>query len=1134
MNPLHTKENIVASLDHMKSLPAGQRNKKVEKIFNEMLALPNPSPQDWEDMASRLYFLTQLTLQSPITGGTIEFAENPVESEMIIPAFGKAKYSREVRHEKLNEIAYITVNQKKISPGCSVVINLISDEILEAISLVRSEQLRNKNPGLKELVNNSIFNIEHLVTYVTSITLLTSRFHSECNEKFDKIDHQKNFIKNRKMTLDDNNALVATGNLLPTSPGIKRLFNALNLLEDFVTQEMHLLFRPLSDSPNLDLHVERLMRRVYWFEHLLEKDLYALIPDRKKYLLEIKEQHIFLKKFCKTFYSGLKKLQEKQEFDQLGKLWHTFESLKYNSTPKITNDYTKNPNDPSLSTLKSISNRLNWFFFTLQDEACIILISDLLDHGEVQNFEIYECIEKLIDTRRLIDTYDTSSIENQLEMLPEDNKYTASLNFLWNRYYKNQQKNNLFKTIQNRLEWSLKKCKENSNDKVEHALLLKTALYSLGRHTAYFTSLVNKEIIDIKNVSEKKRIIDAHEDFEHPEIIKTFDAIIDLNAMESNLNEIAILSIKSLISRGLMKMEEALEMRREELSTKARNTGDLLVSESNKKLNEKSVKSKKKNQKQMPVKQNLPSKDVSPKNQTIKKNEIKVLEIKKNELKVIPEHRADQVVKKVEEYTTWLDSFEISDFSSSLRLCKKLIADLQKFQIEKSIFQAAQIENLNFLMDYLLEINDEPSFSVDHIFEQLDLLRRSVEAALEIATVYTSLNLGSIRQFGHHSERLFYALLNDRTVPENIRKLLWNLREVPLALSEANRSVNYPEEGFALKNRFDASAMGLSNYLSEVIETDKEEEKSKLLLIQEKRMRQGIYFVSRLLSSIVNPEIVIDGTLPNEFPLFTQERLLSDTSPLDNCENKLIRNEDVIEILQIDLSIKNRKDALLGIDKALIWISIRCMSPVVGVNLFTARREARDLALKNCTIYLSRLKEKLGVNRTNRPMSTILGQCGLVRRLQKELLIAALYHGDHFKDGKPVVEACDARFENSPIVLMKLLKTVSSSKELPFLNGWLHQVHQVLSYPVALDKERSFSSQQIQELVEQAHKYSIEMKLDNEWIEVVDGEKMTAQKRLQQRTKLVEDNEQLRIYPEIASALKILKNGLTIPENKYL
>ena len=118
---------------------------------------------------------------------------------------------------------------------------------------------------------------------------------------------------------------------------------------------------------------------------------------------------------------------------------------------------------------------------------------------------------------------------------------------------------------------------------------------------------------------------------------------------------------------------------------------------------------------------------------------------------------------------------------------------------------------------------------------------------------------------------------------------------------------------------------------------------------------------------------------------------------------------------------------------------------------------------------------------------------------------------------------------------MNLLKSVSSSKELPFLNRWLHKAHENLSYPKALEQSKaySFSTDALQELVSKVWQVSKEMEEKDGWCDIIEGKKISREKRMKQRKKLIEENERLRIYPEISSALKILKNGLSIPKNNY-
>jgi hypothetical protein len=161
-----------------------------------------------------------------------------------------------------------------------------------------------------------------------------------------------------------------------------------------------------------------------------------------------------------------------------------------------------------------------------------------------------------------------------------------------------------------------------------------------------------------------------------------------------------------------------------------------------------------------------------------------------------------------------------------------------------------------------------------------------------------------------------------------------------------------------------------------------------------------------------------------------------------------------------------------------------------------------------------------------------------MRRCQKELLIAALYHTDCFVDGQHIVEARDIRFTNSPCTLMKILRDVSTnSKELPFIGNWMHRAHQILSYPASQDNlEGDFSTIQLQQLVCEVRQKSRELRMCalDETLVLENGKRKTPEKRLQKRIELVKANESQRIFPGLAAFLHTLKYGLSLPKHKYL
>lgn len=497
-------------------------------------------------------------------------------------------------------------------------------------------------------------------------------------------------------------------------------------------------------------------------------------------------------------------------------------------------------------------------------------------------------------------------------------------------------------------------------------------------------------------------------------------------------------------------------------------------------------------------------------------------------------------IKKVE------PEFEdLPEFSINLAKCKLQLSTLKSRQFSsENSWQENQIHNLDYLLESLLELKDtQEHFSPDLFFEKIDLLRRSVEAILDIATVHLKMSYEEVKTLGHDTEKLLGALLKSSEVPENVRSLLWKMRSVPISFADANRCVNYPAETYAKQVRLEEEGSELINFL---IDVDREgqsveiNENSRKFHTEHLKLSlgRGIYFIERLLSALLNPSKEISGELPiGEVNIKRSSSEIESDSDESLSEVQSISSQ-IFEEENLNIpSMLNREEALQAIETAQIWIRIRRMAPVEGSWLLQMRTEERNLALLNSEIYLRRLKEKLSPERHLRPMSTILGQCQLIRRCQKELLIAALYHTDSFVDGQHIIQARDLRFTNSPCVLMSILKSVSTRPtSLPSIGNWMHRAHQILSYPASQEKfEGDFSANQLQNIVQEVRQASKELRLYAvDGIIIINNSKRTPEKRLEERMRLVNENEEARIFPGLATFLHTLKFGLSLPKHKYL
>ncbi len=488
---------------------------------------------------------------------------------------------------------------------------------------------------------------------------------------------------------------------------------------------------------------------------------------------------------------------------------------------------------------------------------------------------------------------------------------------------------------------------------------------------------------------------------------------------------------------------------------------------------------------------------------------------------------------------------KLPEISKSLSQCKDNLFYLEASSfVNKSSWQSNRIKDLFIILESLIEIAEIKQFSIDLIFEQTDLLRRSVETLLEITTIFTKTTLEDVQLIGHDTKKLLNLLINKPEISKNIKKIIWNMRNVPLSLAEGNRCVNYPAEAYKRRKHMDNESRLLTDFLFQVDREENSQIKNEALrgslIVQHHRfLQRGVYFLEKLLETLCDPSKEVEGELPLEHMQNTYENHLvnvEDAFSKEPISSQMISDETIDSELLPILFINNRKEALLALDKALIWTGIRCIAPVEGCNSLNFRTTERNIALQNVALYLRRLKEKLTIDRMNRPISTSLGQCGLLRRAQKELLIAALYHTNSFESGQHIIQARNIRFMNSPCILANILRKVSAcATTLPSLGEWMHNAHKILSYP-ASNAEKDFSAIRLQELIIEVTEASKMMRRfsNDETLVLSNNKHISPAQRIQERIHLVETNEKDRIFPGIALLLYTLKHGLILPKHNQL
>ena len=935
-------------------------------------------------------------------------------------------------------------------------------------------------------------------------------------------------------------------------PEGKRILSAFSLLEDFVTQEMHRLFSPITDFLDLSSHFSRLHRRADYFLRVLNDEEGFSWVDKaliKKYSSLIKRQNVSLAEFCNRMMPALDKLQKKNNYEAFKELWSIFEFFRHNwdlsmdrlaLVKQLGLDSEKDNQHDTFSLLHCLCCKNIWFHETLKEESCFIMLTTLIKASQVSNQEIDACIESLIDVIKTSINHEIDNIEFRLQNLPGDEDHVKSLRKMWEQKILSARINTFLPLIHH-LEIRLQRCRNNPNDEIERALTLRDALNFIEERMSADKHSINAWLNNFRTIL-------LQDEEKNAELLKIHRDILHLNSMQLEGFVAAVESIKALIGRCFIQMDlytqkedEKRAETFESQSLRAQKAGEELL-----KLDK--ISRKKKNGKQRT--RNLqPNRVKEVKPQPIQPQ--KTLPSPKGFSVNYPQKTMAVEVKKVPvKRSTPLNQIEspfanLPETFASLSQCEINLTKLKQSQFaSEDCWQYDQMQNLEYLLESLMETQVKEGFSVDLIFEQTDLLRRSVEALFGIATVFTDTSHDEVKSIGHDTEELFNILIKNTNVPENIRKLLWNMRNVPISLANANRCVNYPAKTKAQQDHLDDNSRQLINFLMDADQEGRAQTINKDLrrsLTEQlcRSLQRGVYFMERLLTAFLDPSKIVEGELPKEDAQKIDGNGISNNkSPSleSSTESHLLSEEAIEEKLKI-ISISNREEALSAIDTALVWIGIRCMAPVEGTIFLQWRTEERNIALRNSEIYLHRLKEKFGPERSSRPMSTILGQCQLMRRCQKELLIAALYHTDSFIDGQHIVEARDIRFANSPCFLMNILRNVSTcSKELPQIGHWMHRAHQILSYPASKEEFiGDFSASQLQNLLSEVLQASRLLRIvASDEILVLNSGKKTPEKRLQERIELVTANESQRIFPGLAAFLHTLKYGLSLPRHRHL
>lgn len=434
----------------------------------------------------------------------------------------------------------------------------------------------------------------------------------------------------------------------------------------------------------------------------------------------------------------------------------------------------------------------------------------------------------------------------------------------------------------------------------------------------------------------------------------------------------------------------------------------------------------------------------------------------------------------------------------------------------------AALSNLQDFQRQLSETLSDHSFNFNKFFGELDTLRRMIEATFEaIIAHYPLVNAEGhsiLREKNLHHHELHQhvrLLLSSSLLPKNVIDLLWSLRAIPYALSQANACVNYP---YQTVNEPDLSPPGRSlvDFLLKIIEEKRSSgvlERSEWIEEHEKRLKEGLYFCAELLHAVLDVNHKVDPSLFSQEAFSPKMKKQLDQEFI--ATSRELKNDEEENVLLAPLpptdkkikGIQNHEVALAALKEAAIWLQIRAMAPVEGPREGAKRKLYRNQSLNHVRLYLERMSEKLSGNQNG-----IYNRCPeelrLIRRAHKELALAFLYHSDFYIEGKHIVEAKKLRYENDPCLLNALLR--QRSPHIPPFDPWLRRAHAILSYP------KKLTGQEDATFEEKALRATLD-------------EVRTISERNEGAAHLIAEQETQKIFPALSALLHMLRYALPAP-----
>lgn len=1104
-----------------------------------------------------------------LNDGTVSLQCGLAHADKVIPRYGAPLFTISERTRRISALTHLNVGNETLGPGCSTLLDLFSDFItskfldcLKDRSLRMSDQLmiifanRKTRPGRRsELAWTYFANIESLLGTLCCQGTKGGNFRSSISYEAQGTppsDVQGAIVK----TIAELKGQVQLINFEGSANG-RQLIEAVHLLQDIACQEMHLLFEPVKSAPEFSMHFRRLKQRLSVFKKMVS-DIDRFFPEGfklhrdNKYKKLLQADQELMLDFCRAIEEEISAIAKSDHPSpvQLRKLYqklykmnqdgnklelYTQLALEINASMKKDPAWDKDPENSNMIFFLRIIAKFEWTKESIYSESITVLLRELTEASEATNQEMDVLISNLINVTRTIEQSSTASIEDLLKKCKERTELDFSnktlvevLETSWKNDF-NFTQNHYAKTLTKLLEERRKRCRNPESSVWDRTLALRDGLHVFAGGLFRVTAAIEETL------SKLKGLIIVPEEFDG-DVKQLFNEMYSLNEIYREAVSASIVGIESLLGRcfdkaeheaNLSKLKAELDFRaRKENSEKAFNE---LYAKSTAKAVEPSKKKRKK--KKSPSPANTPPSPPAavevPGKAAIAVEEKTAATLEGNERKLEnllePKAYLKQIQKGIDEL-----------------LERKLSGANDYFRLH---WRNAQLSNLRTWCFRLEEIGKFKTFNCSSIFDETDLMRRMIEASLEILLAQYSL-ASEIPEVGHQLHLLVKMILSkgidEKSIPAEIRNVVWQLRHIPYELSQANACVNYLHSTELKIKHLSKPAQTLIRFLQMVEEEGKTNQPNERMqsALQEKhkeRLKRTLYFIQKIINVALDPADGIDGDLPSHITFGEDLELNAEMTLIPSPETKEspFESEDLKNIDEPVLSISNRKEALSVIENALSWIAIRSMNPVEGRIDVVHRTLERNAALKNAALCLQRLRGKLTHDRSVRPFDTICVEWSMVQRSLKELTVAALFHGSYYPQSMHVMEELDLRHHNNPRHLMKVLKAHSrNGKQLPFLAPWMGSSHHVLCYPTAIKPEEDDSplAKKLREQLSGFYALSERKKKFAGGFALVEAgqEAATLQDHIKNVQTMIDEDEKEKTYPALMAIIQVLKYGMTV------